>query len=147
MVNGTASTPVLIVDDDESYAGFIRMAFEAQGGERFELEHVSRLSDVLPALRRRPALVVLLDISLPGISGGVLVNRSSTTGLLTSGGANWLSNNKTSFVPPVGTRNWLKYTDTGWLLVVDTKTLVAKCTPSGTFTVNSEFEHGSTVVS
>jgi PAS domain S-box-containing protein len=78
--------PVLIVDDDAAYANFVRDAFAEARGARFALEHVSRLSDVLPALERRPATVILLDISLPDgnglkwlsrhweeLSGGVLV--------------------------------------------------------------------------
>ncbi len=61
---------VLIVDDDVAYANFVREAFtEARGGVRFELDHVGRLSDVLPALARRPATVILLDINLPDGNG------------------------------------------------------------------------------
>ena len=61
--------PVLIIDDDVEYASFVRDAFTKARGARFELEHVGRLSDVLPALRRRPATVILLDINLPDGNG------------------------------------------------------------------------------
>ena len=60
---------VLIVDDDVAYARFVRDAFAAARGARFVLEHVGRLSDVLPALERRPATVILLDINLPDGNG------------------------------------------------------------------------------
>ena len=60
---------VLIVDDDTAYANFVRDAFLESRGARFALEHVGRLSDVLPALERRPATVILLDINLPDGNG------------------------------------------------------------------------------
>ena len=61
--------PVLIVDDDVTYANLVREAFSDVRGARFELEHVGRLGDVLPALERRPATVILLDINLPDGNG------------------------------------------------------------------------------
>ena len=61
--------PVLIVDDDVTYANFMRHVFAEARGARFALDHVSRLGDVLPALERRPATVILIDINLPDGNG------------------------------------------------------------------------------
>jgi PAS domain S-box-containing protein len=65
----TASIPVLIVDDDEAYANFVRAALSEARGARFDLQHVTRLSQVLPALDRRPSTVILLDVNLPDGNG------------------------------------------------------------------------------
>ena len=65
----TIPIPVLIVDDDEAYANFVRAAFSEARGARFDLEHVTRLSQVLPALERRPSSVILLDVNLPDGNG------------------------------------------------------------------------------
>lgn len=70
--------PVLIVDDDASYVNFVRAAFAGMEGIRLELVHVARLRDVLPALEKHPAPVVLLDINLPDGNGlaWLRLNRS-----------------------------------------------------------------------
>lgn len=69
---------VLIVDDDKAYVDFLRAAFALAEGTRLDLAHVSRLGDVLPALKKKPATVVLLDINLPDGNGlaWLRVNRS-----------------------------------------------------------------------
>ena len=59
----TPTIPVLIVDDDEAYANFIRTAFAGAVGTEFDLLHVGRLDEVLAALKLFPAMVVLLDIN------------------------------------------------------------------------------------
>lgn len=61
--------PVLIVDDDSAYVGFLRAAFANAEGPRIEVTQVSRLRDVLDALAKKPPLVVLLDINLPDGNG------------------------------------------------------------------------------
>jgi PAS domain S-box-containing protein len=66
----STSIPILIVDDDGSYANFVRAAFsENAGGAEFDLLHVARLEEVLATLQLFPALVVLLDIHLPDGDG------------------------------------------------------------------------------
>jgi DNA-binding NtrC family response regulator len=60
---------VLIVEDDPTYVDFVRSAFAQAEGVRPELTHVARLRDVLPALEKAPASVVLLDINLPDGNG------------------------------------------------------------------------------
>jgi two-component system, cell cycle sensor histidine kinase and response regulator CckA len=61
--------PVLVVDDDQAYADFIRQILTDAHGQRFDVEHVTHLSRVLPALEARKSTVVLLDISLPDGNG------------------------------------------------------------------------------
>ena len=53
--------PVLVVDDDQAYADFIRQILSDAHGQRFDVEHVTHLSHVLPALESRKTSVVLLD--------------------------------------------------------------------------------------
>ena len=65
----TPTIPVLIVDDDEGYANFIRLTFAGAVGTEFDLLHVSRVEEVLAALTLFPAMVVLLDINLPDGNG------------------------------------------------------------------------------
>ena len=60
---------VLIVDDDQAYASFLRVAFAQTDGPRLDVVHVTRLADVLPTLEKTPASVVLLDINLPDGNG------------------------------------------------------------------------------
>src|SRR5690349_15522243 len=60
---------VLIVDDDTAYADFLRTVFAGARGARFVVDHARHLSEVLPALERRPATVILLDINLPDGNG------------------------------------------------------------------------------
>jgi PAS domain S-box-containing protein len=63
------SVSVLIVDDDAAYVDFIRTVFEEAKAHRFELLHVTRLSQVLPALASGHISVVLLDVNLPDGNG------------------------------------------------------------------------------
>ena len=63
------SVSVLIVDDDAAYVDFIRTVFEESKALLFELIHVTRLSQVLPALAATPISVVLLDVNLPDGNG------------------------------------------------------------------------------
>jgi two-component system, cell cycle sensor histidine kinase and response regulator CckA len=63
------SVSVLIVDDDAAYVDFIRSVFEESKAQRFELVHVTRLSQVLPALASGHISVVLLDVNLPDGNG------------------------------------------------------------------------------
>jgi PAS domain S-box-containing protein len=60
---------VLIVDDDDGYVEFIRQVFEETRSRQFELHHVKRLSEVLPALDGGHYKVVLLDVNLPDGNG------------------------------------------------------------------------------
>jgi PAS domain S-box-containing protein len=60
---------VLIVDDDTAYTDFLRTVFAGARGARFVVDHARYLSEVLPALERRPATVILLDINLPDGNG------------------------------------------------------------------------------
>ncbi|MBI4263330.1 MAG: response regulator [Acidobacteria bacterium] len=64
-----APVPVLLVDDDQTYARFLRGAFAHAEGARLDLRHVNRLREVLPALEAQPATVLLLDINLPDGNG------------------------------------------------------------------------------
>ena len=63
------SVSVLIVDDDSTYVDFIRTVFEETKALRFELVHVTRLSQILPALAAGHISVVLLDVNLPDGNG------------------------------------------------------------------------------
>jgi PAS domain S-box-containing protein len=60
---------VLIVDDDAAYVEFVRHIFEEARPLRFELVHVTRLADILPALASGSISVVLLDVNLPDGNG------------------------------------------------------------------------------
>jgi PAS domain S-box-containing protein len=70
--------PVLIVDDDNAYVSFLRAAFAHVEGPRIDITHVTHLRDVFPALERKPALVVLLDVNLPDGNGLQWLRRSRT---------------------------------------------------------------------
>jgi PAS domain S-box-containing protein len=60
---------VLLVDDDDQYAAFVRSVFDETPSLEVELAHVRCLRDVLPALALRPYSVVLLDVNLPDGNG------------------------------------------------------------------------------
>jgi two-component system cell cycle sensor histidine kinase/response regulator CckA len=69
MPSSPPSVSVLIVDDDAAYVDFIRTVFEESKALRFQLLHVTRLSQVLPALAAGHISVVLLDVNLPDGNG------------------------------------------------------------------------------
>jgi two-component system, cell cycle sensor histidine kinase and response regulator CckA len=60
---------VLLVDDDEQYAAFVRQVFAEMPAVGVTIDHVRRLSDVLRRLHESPASVVLLDVNLPDGNG------------------------------------------------------------------------------
>lgn len=59
---------VLLVEDNPGDAELVREALE-DGSGAWQVEHVVRLSDCLPALRSGSAEVAILDLSLPDASG------------------------------------------------------------------------------
>jgi PAS domain S-box-containing protein len=60
---------LLLVDDDDQYAAFVRSVFEETTSLVVDLEHVRYLRDVEPTLRARAFSVVLLDVNLPDGNG------------------------------------------------------------------------------
>ena len=60
---------VLLVDDDDQYAAFVRSVFEETSNLVVELQHVRYLRDVLPTLEAHRFAVVLLDVNLPDGNG------------------------------------------------------------------------------
>ena len=60
---------VLLVDDDDQYAAFVRTVFEQSPSLEVELQHLRCLRDVLPTLQRQPFSVILLDVNLPDGNG------------------------------------------------------------------------------
>src|SRR5688572_32997859 len=60
---------VLLVDDDDQYAGFVRSVFEETSNPVVELQHVRYLRDVLPTLETHNFSVILLDVNLPDGNG------------------------------------------------------------------------------
>src|SRR6188768_1095797 len=60
---------VLLVDDDDQYAAFVRSVFDESSSLEVELKHLRCLSDVLPTLERQPFSVILLDVNLPDGNG------------------------------------------------------------------------------
>ena len=69
---------VLLVDDDEQYAAFVRSVFDETPSLEVELAHVRLLRDLLPALALRPYSVVLLDVNLPDGNGLEWLQRHHT---------------------------------------------------------------------
>jgi CheY-like chemotaxis protein len=65
----TQPISVLLVDDDEWYASFVRSVFDNATGLEVALHHLPRLADVLPHLEREPCSVILLDANLPDGDG------------------------------------------------------------------------------
>jgi PAS domain S-box-containing protein len=63
------AVPILIADDDQGYVHFLRRILADAKGQQFEVEHVTHLSRILPALRAHHAAVLLLDIHLPDGNG------------------------------------------------------------------------------
>ena len=60
---------VLLVDDDDRYAEFVREVFEQMPGPQVSLHHVRRLRDAFDALASTRPSVLLLDVSLPDGNG------------------------------------------------------------------------------
>jgi PAS domain S-box-containing protein len=60
---------VLLVDDDDQYAAFVRSVFDETTSLIVDLRHVRCLRDILPALQTRAFSVVLLDVNLPDGNG------------------------------------------------------------------------------
>ena len=60
---------VLLVDDDDQYAAFVRSVFEETTSLVVDLLHVRGLRDILPTLQSRTFSVVLLDVNLPDGNG------------------------------------------------------------------------------
>ncbi len=56
---------VLIIDDDQDLARMVITVLEHHAGQGFSIRHVSTAADGLEAYDRRPADVVVLDLSLP----------------------------------------------------------------------------------
>jgi PAS domain S-box-containing protein len=63
------AVPILIADDDQGYVHFLRRILADAKGQQFDVEHVTHLSRILPALKARKAAVLLLDIHLPDGNG------------------------------------------------------------------------------
>jgi putative two-component system response regulator len=66
------ATRVLVVDDDETVAKFLRRALTLRG---YTVETVPDGDAALRVLRERPADVVLLDVVLPGMNGYEICTR------------------------------------------------------------------------
>jgi PAS domain S-box-containing protein len=60
---------VLLVDDDDQYAAFVRSVFDETSSLEVELKHLRCLRDILPALEHQPFSVILLDVNLPDGNG------------------------------------------------------------------------------
>jgi PAS domain S-box-containing protein len=60
---------VLIADDDLGYVHFLRRILADTKGQQFDVEHVTYLSRILPALHEQRSAVLLLDIHLPDGNG------------------------------------------------------------------------------
>jgi len=60
---------VLLVDDDDQYAAFVRSVFDESSSLEVELKHLRCLRDILPTLERQPFSVILLDVNLPDGNG------------------------------------------------------------------------------
>ena len=73
-----AATRVLFVEDEPTDALLVRRSLlrAEGGGGRFEVRQASTLAEALDSLRREPADVLLLDLSLPDSEGLDTVVRS-----------------------------------------------------------------------
>jgi PAS domain S-box-containing protein len=60
---------VLLVDDDDQYAAFVRSVFDETTSLVVDLQHVRYLGDIVPTLQTRDFSVVLLDVNLPDGNG------------------------------------------------------------------------------
>lgn len=58
--------PILIVDDDP---GALALVTELLAGAGYEVVEAERAEEALAAARRRPPLLAILDVNLPGVSG------------------------------------------------------------------------------
>jgi len=70
------AVPILIADDDQGYVHFLRRILADAKGQEFEVEHVTHLSRILPALAASKAAVLLLDIHLPDGNGLDWLNKN-----------------------------------------------------------------------
>src|SRR5688572_14931191 len=70
---------VLLVDDDEQYAGFVRSIFEETASLEITLGCVKSLCEVLPRLGAEPFSVILLDVDLPDGNGLEWLQRHGST--------------------------------------------------------------------
>lgn len=60
---------VLVVEDDTTFARFLRAGLTTSGQGTFSVEAVERLPEALRVLERRSTDVILLDLELPGTRG------------------------------------------------------------------------------
>ena len=65
--------PVLLVDDEESALKSFDLALRS-GGINHSVK-ISNARDVMPFVSRNPVTAILLDISMPEISGDVLLSE------------------------------------------------------------------------
>lgn len=63
------SPKILLIDNDPTTVGKIRVALAATGSDSFDLESVGQLADGLARLRNKGIAAVLLDLSLPDSQG------------------------------------------------------------------------------
>ncbi len=66
---------VLLVEDNQADARFLREAMKETGTERPHMVHVQRLSDALAKIDHEPFDVILLDLSLPDAEGMETITR------------------------------------------------------------------------
>jgi PAS domain S-box-containing protein len=66
---GKDAISVLIADDDQDYVRFVREILADSRKQQFTIQHVTHLSQILPALKARKTRVLLLDIHLPDGNG------------------------------------------------------------------------------
>ncbi|HEX6131865.1 MAG TPA: response regulator, partial [Actinomycetota bacterium] len=57
---------LLVVDDDAPFRAFMRVLLEGAG---YAVEEAASGDEALAVVRDRPPAAVLLDVSLPGLSG------------------------------------------------------------------------------
>ena len=81
---------LLLVEDDEADARFLRASLARNKGTTLEITHVTRLNDGLALLKSTQFDVVLLDLHLPDASGEICVREiqrvSSTTPIVVLSG-------------------------------------------------------------
>src|SRR5215471_12208509 len=60
---------VLLVDDDDQYAAYVRSVFDETTSLLVDLRHIRYLRDIQHALQSKAFSVVLLDVNLPDGNG------------------------------------------------------------------------------